>query len=75
MEIIARSLLEAYDFGIYINKVVFRQSGKNQREQKTRVLKDTSMSGTEGVGLVLSVWCCGWALTGAGVNSGAPAAQ
>lgn len=28
-----------------------------------------------GVGLVLSVWCCGWALTGAGVNSGAPAAQ
>lgn len=53
MEIIARSLLEAYDFGIYINKVVFRQSGKNQREQKTRVLKDTSMSGTEGW-----VWCC-----------------
>lgn len=28
-----------------------------------------------GVGLVLFVWCHGWAVIGAGMNSGAPAAQ
>lgn len=48
MEIIARPLLEAHDFSIYSNKVIFRQSGRNQREQKTRVLKDSSMSGVGG---------------------------
>lgn len=53
MEIIARPLLEAHDFSIYSNKVIFRQSGRNQREQKTRVLKDSSMSGIRGW-----VWCC-----------------
>jgi len=42
-----------YDFSIYINKVIFRQSGKNHREQKTRILKDNSASGMK-----QCTWCC-----------------